>query len=278
MLGGEHRNARASGDPELQFVAFADATGVLEELAHRGAERRLVDTGTLHVARQREQLESRRLLGAELLEPLGAVADDRRQVGDRLDVVDDRGSAVEAGDRGERRLETRLAAAALERVEQRRLLAADVGARTRVDHDVEVEARAEDVLAEEPGGVGLAYGARDPTDDVRNLAADVDEGVVRADGVGRVDAALDEGVRVVVHERDVLAGTRLRLVTVDDEVVGATGVLRDEAPLHAGREACASAPTQAGLLDQRDDVVRVDTKADRHHRVAAVTAVALDRV
>jgi hypothetical protein len=48
-----------------------------------------------------------------------------------------------------------LTATTLQRVEQRRLLAADVGAGPGVHHDVQVEAGAEDVLAEVALGVGL---------------------------------------------------------------------------------------------------------------------------
>jgi len=50
-------------------------------------------------------------------------------------------------DRGERRLDLGPALLALEGGEQARLLAADVGARSSVHHDVEVEARALDVSA-----------------------------------------------------------------------------------------------------------------------------------
>ena len=113
---------------------------------------------------------------------------------------------------------------------------------------------------------------------MRHLAADVDEGVVGADRVRGVDAALDERVRVGEHERDVLAGTRLGLVGVDDEVVRLAVVLRDEAPLHAGREAGAATAAQAGVLDQGDDVVGVHAEGHGDHVVAAVTAVALERV
>ena len=65
------------------------------------------------------------------------------------------GAGVEAGHRGERRAQPRLAAAALEGVEQRRLLAADVGPGAGVHDEVEVVARAVDVLAEVAGGVRL---------------------------------------------------------------------------------------------------------------------------
>ena len=51
------------------------------------------------------------------------------------------GEAYEALDRGERRLRARLAALALERLEQRGLLAADVRAGAAVDDDRDVAAQ-----------------------------------------------------------------------------------------------------------------------------------------
>jgi hypothetical protein len=53
---------------------------------------------------------------------------------------------------------------------------------------------------------------------VDDLAADVDERVLGLDGVRGDDHALDQLVRRREHERDVLAGARLALVGVDDEV------------------------------------------------------------
>ena len=53
--------------------------------------------------------------------------------GDGLDVVDGGRRAVEPDIGGERRLQARLALLAFEALEQRRLLAADVGARAVVD-------------------------------------------------------------------------------------------------------------------------------------------------
>ena len=58
------------------------------------------------------------------------------------------GRRVQAVRGRERRAQPGLAAEALQRVEQRRLLAADVGAGAGVHDDVQVEAGAEDVLAE----------------------------------------------------------------------------------------------------------------------------------
>ncbi|CAB4846512.1 unannotated protein [freshwater metagenome] len=169
-------------------------------------------------------------------------------------------------------------ATALEGVEQRCLLAADIGTRAGVHDDVEIEARPEDVLAQETCRISLGDSGGDPTHGVRNLAADVDEGVVRADRIGRVDTSLDQGVRVGEHEWDVLAGTRLGLISVDHEVVRFTVVLGHEAPLHTGGEACATTTAETGLLDECDHLVGMHTEGHRNHVVTAVTAVAADGV
>ena len=253
MLGGQQRGARAAGRPELQLVALAHAAGQVDELAQRDAERRFVLPRLRDVPGQREDPVALGLLGAHRGEPLGAVLDDARHRGDRLDVVDDRRAGVETGDRGERRAQPRLAATALEALEQRGLLAADVGAGAGVHDDVEVVAGAVDVLAEVAGGVRLLDRGLDPADHVQHLAADVDEGVVGPDREGADDHALHQHVRVGHHQRDVLAGPRLGLVGVDDEVLRLGVVLRDEGPLHAGREAGAAATAQAGALDLLDD-------------------------
>src|SRR6185312_6284629 len=100
------------------------------------------------VARDRDELRAGRALDAELGVARAAHLDDRRDGREGLDVVDERRPLVQALVGGERRLEARVAALALERVEQRRLLAADVGAGAAVDPEREGVVGAEDPLAE----------------------------------------------------------------------------------------------------------------------------------
>ena len=109
-----------------------------------------------------------------------------------------------------------MATAAFERVEQRGLLAADVRARARVHGELEVESAAQDVLAEVARRVGLAHGLVQPPQHGDDLTAQIDEGLRGPDGVTRDHDALDEAVRVREEDRDVLAGSRLRFVGVDN--------------------------------------------------------------
>ena len=146
LLGGEDRGGGAAGVEGLDLAPLERAAGeVVDQLPGRDPELDLVVAGPPDAAGDRDHLGPRRLLGPEPLEPLGPVGDDPRHVGEGLDVVDQRRPAVEALDRRERRLQPRVAALAFERVEQRRLLAADVGAGAAVDDQLEVAVAAEDV-------------------------------------------------------------------------------------------------------------------------------------
>src|SRR5690606_25230309 len=125
-----------------------------------------------------------RLLRAQLRVFLRAHAEDGRERGDRLHVVDHRRRAEETRDRREGWLEPRPALTALEAVEQARLLAADVGARAPVDVDVEPMAGAEDALAEDAGLVAVGDGLLENLGLGEELTADVDVGGVHADRPG----------------------------------------------------------------------------------------------
>jgi len=101
-----------------------------------------------------------------------------------------------------------------------------------------------DAQVAEHAGLGrLAHGLQQAAVHVGDLAAQVDERVVTADGARRDRDALNEDVRVAHDERDVLAGTRLGLVGVHHEVAGASVGRGQEGPLEAGREACATTPS-----------------------------------
>ncbi|CAB4779209.1 unannotated protein [freshwater metagenome] len=110
-----------------------------------------------------------------------------------------------------------------------------------MNSQLKVITTAVDVLAQFAIGIGLSNCSLHTTQDVRHFAADVNEGVVRANRVRADDDALNQNVRVGHHQRDVFARTWLGLVGVDDEVVRLVVTLWDEAPLHAGGKSCATA-------------------------------------
>ncbi len=255
LRGGEHRGGGAAGVEGLDLVAGLGAAGeAVDQLAGRDPELDLVVAGTADAAGDRDDLGPGRLLGAEALEPVGALGDDPRHVGERLDVVDQRRPAVEALDRREGRLQPRVAALALERVQQRRLLAADVGAGAAVDDQLEVAVGAEDVRPQVARLVRFGDRGVEDVGLVVVLAADEDEGVAGVGGEGGDRDPLDQLVRVALHQLAVLEGAGLGLVGVAAEVLGHLPA-RQEGGLFAHREAGAAAAAQAGVFELLEDLV-----------------------
>ena len=204
-----------------------------------------------------------------ILRELGATdPHDDRHVHQRLDVVDQRRPPVEALDGRERRLQPRVAALALERVEQRGLLAADVGAGAAVHHEVERVVGAEDALAEVAGGARLGHRGVEHVGGDHVLAPDEDERLVGADRVGADDDPLDQLMRVLLHQLAVLERAGLGLVGVADEVL----VHRppgDEGHLLAHREAGAAAAADGGVEHLLHHVLRLHLQRLAQHVVAA---------
>ena len=116
-------------------------------------------------------------------------------VDEGLDVVDRRRLAEQPDLDREGRLVPRLAALALDRFEERRLLAADVGAGAAPELDVEVAE--EDVRVARPAA---AIAWRQTRLRQRVLAADVDERLRRPDREGRDGDRFDDGERVALHQ------------------------------------------------------------------------------
>ena len=199
-----------------------------------------------------------------------------RHGGDGLGVVDDRGTAVEADDGREGRLDARNAALAFERLHQRGLFANFVGACAGLRDDLEFGFGAEDVLAQEALGVGIGDGLLHDLEQVAVLAAQIDEADLGADGEAGDDGAFDDRVRIVQEDEVIFAGARLALVAVDQDVLGLGGLLGNEGPLHAGGKARAAAAAQAAGLHLVDDPVGTLGKTFLRRLVAAELDVAVD--
>ncbi len=248
LVGRQRGHGRAAGDDALQLPSVRNAAGdVVHELPHRSAEHELVVARPLDVAGDREDGRARRRLRADLRELGGAELHDDRHRRDRADVVDLRRRVVEPLHGRERRPRARLAATPFQRVEQRRLLAADVRAGAAVDEDV---AGAEDACLPR-----LVDGRLEDLVLGEVLAADVDEDAVGFDRVRRDEAAFDQPVRHAAHHLAVLEGARLRLVGVHDEVRRLAALAVDERGLAAHREAGAAAAAEVRLLQLGDEVV-----------------------
>src|SRR5581483_1056408 len=126
----QERGGRAAGDDRLYRLAIAHASAeLLDQRPQRNAQRQLVVARTVHMAAEAVDARALALLRAVRGIHIRAVKDYSWYCGNRLHIVDDRRAAVEANHRRERRLQPWIAALAFERLQQRALLAADIGAR-----------------------------------------------------------------------------------------------------------------------------------------------------
>src|SRR5574337_1992280 len=218
------------------------AAEVLDKLADRGAEGEFDEAALAHVAGELEGLGAARAAHAVIGVGLRAVLQNPRGRGEAKNVVHDRRHAEEARDRRQRRLGAHLPALAFEAVEERGLLAADVGARAEPRLDVEGVVRAENLRPEQARGSRALDGAREHVEGVRIFGADVDVAHGRADRDGGDRHDFDQEERIALHQHAVGEGAAVALVGVANDVsaVGLGG--GGGAPFDSGREARPAAP------------------------------------
>ena len=232
----DERARRAAEEDRLDRAPARDAARAVEQPAQRLAERDLVDTGRRDVAGQAEQLGAGGALRPDLRVRRGAHAQDQRDVDQRLDVVHRRGLAEQAVLHGERRLVARLGPAALDRLEQRRLLADDVRAGADPELDVEGPAGAHDVVAEQPGRARLADRVLQSLARQRVLAAEVQVPARGADREPLDRHRLEQRERILLEDQPVLERAGLGLVGVAHDVARRGRLRCDGGPLAAGGE------------------------------------------
>src|SRR6185369_13280013 len=104
------------------------AAELIDQLAHGDAGRSQLHAGILDAARDRVAAQADTVVAAVALPPVGAFLDDVAHPEQSLDIVDERRQAEQADLERIRRLVPRQAALAFKTLEQRGLLAADIGA------------------------------------------------------------------------------------------------------------------------------------------------------
>ena len=150
----------------------------------------------------------------------------------------------------ERRPDARRAALAFERLDQRRLLAADIGSGADVDRDVEIEAGvAQDVSAQQMLLTPPLQHRLQRLEQVAVFAAQINQAAPRTDHPCRDRHALEHGIGLPAQQHVVLEGARLAFVGVAHHHALGAGRLAAQFPLQAGREACAAAAAQVAEFD-----------------------------
>ena len=166
-------------------------------------------------------------------------------------------------------------ASALDRGDERGLLAAHEGAGPEADVDLEGELGVQDGRAEVAAAAGLADRLAESRDRERVLGSAVDVACLRADRVGGDRHPLQHPVRVALEDAPVHERAGVALVGVADDVLAGAGRLGDGVPFQARRVAGAAAAAQAAL---RDLVAHLGGGHRREHVAERRVAVGCDVV
>ncbi len=219
---------------------------LVEQLSQRRSARYFVDSRFTHVPAHTEQLGTDQARYADRPEPRPAAFDDRRDVGKRLDVVDQRRLIEQSALGRKGRFGAWLAALAFHGVHQRGLFATDVRASAAADLD-QLKSRELTGRAERLDRV-LHTLCRQ-----RVFAADVDVASPRVDGESGDQHRFQDGERIFFEEFAVLERPGLAFVGVADHVPGSCRG-DDSGPFATGGERRATAPHQLRgnhLVDHR---------------------------
>jgi hypothetical protein len=209
--------------------------------------------------------------------PNGTVGiEDAQHVGQGLDVVHERRPSEQADCDGKRRLRPWLAPMTLDGVEQRGLLAADVGARATAELDGERPADVEHVVAQDAGLVRGVDRIGEPLPRLGILVTHVDVPALGADGPPCDHHRLDEPERIVLEQHAVLERAGLGLVGVGDDVLR-PGRRRDRVPFPARGERGAAPADEPGVGDGPTRRARADLRRVRQRPSSAACDVVVDR-
>ena len=218
--GAQHGRRRAAALDRVQPVARPHAAGQVDQAAERRPGGDLVDAGRPTWPDTAKSLVPGESAVPSRAERVGALGQDHGHARERLDVVDHGGPAEETMVDREGGLGARLAPLSLDRVEERGLLAADVGARASPQLEREPRRRSPAPRSSRPARSTSRMAWQEPVVPMAVLAAYVDEDPLRPAGVGGDGRALEDRIGVPLDEDPILERAGLRLVGVDHHVVG----------------------------------------------------------
>ena len=175
-----------------------------------------------------------------------------RNVAPGFHVIDVGRLAPQSFLRRKRRPWARSACNAFERSDQRRLLAANKGARSLHQLDIEVESATENVRAQQSVLPRLLDGPAQPSHRQRILGAHIDDALRCAHGVGADDHPLEQRMGIALNLVAVHVSAGIALIGIADDVLFIRLRLGKEVPLVAGQKPGSAASAQPGRLDLLD--------------------------
>ncbi len=231
------------------------ATHLLDNLAQRRAHRNLDKPGIGNLARQRKYFGAFALLCPNRAEPIGALANNRRNVRKGLDVVDQRRTSVQALLGGERRTRTRSAALAFDRRHQSGFLAANESPRANSQINIETEWGFQDAAAQQSGLLGLLNRGLKPGNRQRILGPHVYKALARSNRVSGNGHALQHRVRIALQHAPIHKRARIPFIRIANHIFLLRLGLGHRRPLQPGGITRAATTAQTTLDDGIDNIL-----------------------
>ena len=212
---------------------------------------------------------------ADRLKPLLAAIQNVCHAAQGFHVVDNCGLAEQTFDRRKRRLNTRPCSLAFQTFDQTGFFTADVCTSTTMQHNIQIEACALDVLAQQTCCVTFLDRGIQSSIAAAILIAKVEIGVVGFDRMAGNHDAFDQLMRILFHQDSIVEGSRFAFIGVDAQINRTWMILGQEGPFQAARKTRAAAPTQASVFDDVNDIDRSHAQDLFDPRVATVGHVCL---
>ncbi len=250
----EERDGDASAGRPADLDGLEVATGqgpaadLLDDLTEGHPHGHLDQPAALHLAGQGEDLGSLAAGRAEGREAFGAVAENPRDEGQGLDVVDQGGPAVQARLSRIRRSQARHAAATLDGGQQGGFLAADEGPRPFIDGETDGELRVA-VAAQQAALLAAAQGLADAGDGQGVLGADVEYAACRPHRPRGDQHPLDDAVGKRLQDHAIHEGTGVALVAVADHVLKLGGRGGRDPPFGTGGKTRPASAAKSAAFD-----------------------------
>ena len=211
------------------------ASVFVDQLTYGDARRREVHTGFVHPARDRKRAQALAPVPAVAREPFGTLFHNVANPVQRFQVVLERRPPEQADLRNVRRAQPRHPALALDRLDHRRLLAADVGARAAAQFDRRQGARRVGSKRSQFAGQDRATACV--------FVAQVDIDRVDTHGPRRDQHAFEKTVWIAFEVVAILERARLTFVDVDRHEAR-RGLAANDAPLASRRKTRAAEAAQ----------------------------------
>ena len=201
----------------------------------------------LYFSGKRKNFGAAAASSAKRCKPLRAVEENRRNIGEGLDIVDDGRFAPEAAVCRIGGPRTRLAALALDRMNKGGFFAADKCACSEAKLKIKIKTAVQYVLAKQAMLAAQLDGFFKPLDGHRILGPDIDKSLVGGNGESADDHAFNYAERITLEHAAVHKCSRVAFVGIADDVAGAFGGAGGHCPFLGGGISSSASSAKVGF-------------------------------